>query len=161
MLRVCVCVIVSLCGSVCSVLFKNVSISKLIVRPTLFQQTQNSNLPLNALGSQLTSGLPSQPTLGSTPPPSISQQQQHAPTQVQVPPQPSTPSSTVGPSSTPTHMPGSIPRPPTAMSTPPDPSQPLTPLQPQSEPSSQMQQPTSVQAQHPATPVRRSSVLSA
>uniref|UniRef100_A0A3Q3B571 histone acetyltransferase n=1 Tax=Kryptolebias marmoratus TaxID=37003 RepID=A0A3Q3B571_KRYMA len=100
-------------------------------------QTQNSNLPLNALGSQLPSGPPAQPTLRSTPPPNVSQQQQqqHALMQAQVPPQPSTPSSTAGPSSTPTHMPSSIPRPPAAMSTPPDPSQPLTPLQPHSEPS--------------------------
>lgn len=39
------------------------------------------------------------------------------------------------------------------MSTPPDPSQPLTPLQPQPEPPNQIQQPTSVQAQHPSTPM--------
>uniref|UniRef100_A0A8C6KGR7 histone acetyltransferase n=1 Tax=Nothobranchius furzeri TaxID=105023 RepID=A0A8C6KGR7_NOTFU len=124
----------------------------LIVCPTLFQPPQNSNIPLNALGFQLSSGPAPQPTLDTTPPPSVSQQQQNAPTQAHGPPQPSTPSSTVGPSSTPTHIPSSLPRPPAAMSTPPDPSQPLTPLQPHSEPSSQMQQPTSVQAQHPATP---------
>uniref|UniRef100_A0A8C6KFJ1 histone acetyltransferase n=1 Tax=Nothobranchius furzeri TaxID=105023 RepID=A0A8C6KFJ1_NOTFU len=117
----------------------------LIVCPTLFQPPQNSNIPLNALGFQLSSGPAPQPTLDTTPPPSVSQQQQNAPTQAHGPPQPSTPSSTVGPSSTPTHIPSSLPRPPAAMSTPPDPSQPLTPLQPHSEPSSQMQQPTSVQ----------------
>uniref|UniRef100_A0A8C6KDY4 histone acetyltransferase n=1 Tax=Nothobranchius furzeri TaxID=105023 RepID=A0A8C6KDY4_NOTFU len=116
----------------CLAASKIARISTLIVCPTLFQPPQNSNIPLN-------------PTLDTTPPPSVSQQQQNAPTQAHGPPQPSTPSSTVGPSSTPTHIPSSLPRPPAAMSTPPDPSQPLTPLQPHSEPSSQMQQPTSVQ----------------
>ncbi|XP_072225493.1 CREB binding protein b isoform X4 [Leuresthes tenuis] len=130
------------------------------------QQPQNSNLPLNALsslGSQLPSGPPPQSTLRSTPPPNASaslqppqqqqQQQHHAPSQAQVSQQPSTPSSTVGPSSTPTHIPSGLPRPPSAMGTPPDTSQPLTPLQPQPDPPSQMQQPTSVQAQHPSTPL--------
>uniref|UniRef100_A0A672HTJ7 histone acetyltransferase n=1 Tax=Salarias fasciatus TaxID=181472 RepID=A0A672HTJ7_SALFA len=143
-------------------------------RPSLFLQPQNSNLPMNALGplgSQLPCGPAAQPTLGTTPPPNASaglqpqqqqqqqlqpqqQQQHHAPPQAQVPPQPSTPSSAGGPSSTPTHMPSSLPGPPSAMGTPPDPSQPLTPAQPQTDPSSQIPQPTSVQAQHPSTPVR-------
>lgn len=134
--------------------------------PSLFQQPSNSALPLNALGSlssQLPCGPAAQPSLGATPPPNASaslqpQQQQlqqhHTPTQAQGPPQPPTPVSAGGPSSTPTHIPGSLPGPPSAMSTPPDPSQPLTPLQPHPEPPSQMQQPTSVQAQHPSTPVR-------
>ncbi|XP_030590923.1 CREB binding protein b isoform X3 [Archocentrus centrarchus] len=128
-------------------------------------QSQNSNLPLNALGShgsQLPCGPTAQPTLGTTPPPSASaslQQQQHppqphhTPTQSQMLPQPSTPVSTGGPSSTPTHIPSGLPRPPSALGTPPDLSHPLTPLQPQPEPLSQMQQPTSVQAQHPSTPL--------
>uniref|UniRef100_A0AAQ5Z1A4 histone acetyltransferase n=1 Tax=Amphiprion ocellaris TaxID=80972 RepID=A0AAQ5Z1A4_AMPOC len=122
---------------------------------------QNSNLPLNALGSlgsQLPCGPTAQPALGTTPPPgasaSLQPQQHHAPSQAHGPPRPSTPASTGGPSSTPTHIPSSLPGPPSAMGTPPDPSQPLTPLQPQPEPPSQMQQPTSVQAQHPSTPVR-------
>uniref|UniRef100_A0A7N9AT44 histone acetyltransferase n=1 Tax=Mastacembelus armatus TaxID=205130 RepID=A0A7N9AT44_9TELE len=143
-------------------------ICMIIVHPSLFQQPQNSNLPLNALGSlgsQLPCGPTAQPPLGVTPPPNASaslqsqqqqqQQQQHhhhAPTQAHVPPQPSTPASTGGPSSTPTHIPSSLPGPPSAMGTPPDPSQPLTPLQPQPEPPSQIQQPTSVQAHHPSTP---------
>lgn len=143
-----------------------VNIDMLTMHPSFFQQPQNSNLPLNALGSlgsQLPCGPAAQPTMGATPSPNASaslqpQQQQlqqhHAPTQAQVPPRPSTPASTGGPSSTPTHIPSSLPGPPSAMSTPPDPSQPLTPLQPQPEPPSQMQQPTSVQAQHPSTPVR-------
>ena len=140
----------------------------LTVHPSLFQQPQNSNLPLNALGSlssQLPCGPTAQPTLRATPPPNASaslqppppQQQQlqqhHASAQAQVPPGPSTPASVGGPSSTPTHVPSSHPGPPSAMGTPPDPSLPLTPLQPQTEPPSQMQQPTSVQAQHPSTPV--------
>ncbi|KAM9745928.1 CREB binding protein b isoform 2-T2 [Menidia menidia] len=141
----------------------NIGLGQAMSQPA--QQSQNSNLPLNALsslGSQLPSGPPAQPVLGSTPPPNASaglQQQQHhhhhhhAPSQAQVPQQPSTPSSTVGPSSTPTHIPSGLPRPPSAMSTPPDPSQPLTPLQPQPEPPTQMQQPSSVQAQHPSTPL--------
>uniref|UniRef100_A0AAQ5ZVZ8 histone acetyltransferase n=1 Tax=Amphiprion ocellaris TaxID=80972 RepID=A0AAQ5ZVZ8_AMPOC len=135
------------------------------VRPpmhsSLFQPQQNSNLPLNALGSlgsQLPCGPTAQPALGTTPPPgasaSLQPQQHHAPSQAHGPPRPSTPASTGGPSSTPTHIPSSLPGPPSAMGTPPDPSQPLTPLQPQPEPPSQMQQPTSVQAQHPSTPVR-------
>uniref|UniRef100_A0A4W6BUD5 histone acetyltransferase n=1 Tax=Lates calcarifer TaxID=8187 RepID=A0A4W6BUD5_LATCA len=136
------------------------------------KRPQNSNLPLNALGSlgpQLPCGPAPQPTLGATPPPNASaslqpqqqqqqpqlqqQQQHHAPAQAQVPPQPSTPASAGGPSSTPTHIPSSLPGPPSAMGTPPDPSQPLTPLQAQPEPPNQMQQPTSVQAQHPSTPL--------
>uniref|UniRef100_A0A672HQL3 histone acetyltransferase n=1 Tax=Salarias fasciatus TaxID=181472 RepID=A0A672HQL3_SALFA len=140
---------------------------------TAVSQPQNSNLPMNALGplgSQLPCGPAAQPTLGTTPPPNASaglqpqqqqqqqlqpqqQQQHHAPPQAQVPPQPSTPSSAGGPSSTPTHMPSSLPGPPSAMGTPPDPSQPLTPAQPQTDPSSQIPQPTSVQAQHPSTPL--------
>uniref|UniRef100_A0A3P8SCF4 histone acetyltransferase n=1 Tax=Amphiprion percula TaxID=161767 RepID=A0A3P8SCF4_AMPPE len=131
---------------------------------------QNSNLPLNALGSlgsQLPCGPTAQPALGTTPPPGASaslqpqqqqQQQHHAPSQAQGPPRPSTPASTGGPSSTPTHIPSSLPGPPSAMGTPPDPSQPLTPLQPQPEPPSQMQQPTSVQAQHPSTPLSQAAV---
>ncbi|XP_029015864.1 CREB binding protein b isoform X2 [Betta splendens] len=145
----------------------NVNVGQLT--PTAVTQPQNSNLPLNAmgsLGSQLPCGPSAQPTLGTTPPPNASaslqpqqqqqqqQQQQlqqhHAPTQAQVPTQPSTPASTGGPSSTPTHILSGFPGPPSA--TPPDP-QPLTPQQPQPEPSSQMQQPTSVQAQHPSTPM--------
>nr|XP_015801081.2 CREB binding protein b isoform X2 [Nothobranchius furzeri] len=131
----------------------NLGLGQAMPQAAVAQPPQNSNIPLNALGFQLSSGPAPQPTLDTTPPPSVSQQQQNAPTQAHGPPQPSTPSSTVGPSSTPTHIPSSLPRPPAAMSTPPDPSQPLTPLQPHSEPSSQMQQPTSVQAQHPATPL--------
>uniref|UniRef100_A0A7N8WIJ3 histone acetyltransferase n=1 Tax=Mastacembelus armatus TaxID=205130 RepID=A0A7N8WIJ3_9TELE len=139
------------------------------IAQTAVTQPQNSNLPLNALGSlgsQLPCGPTAQPPLGVTPPPNASaslqsqqqqqQQQQHhhhAPTQAHVPPQPSTPASTGGPSSTPTHIPSSLPGPPSAMGTPPDPSQPLTPLQPQPEPPSQIQQPTSVQAHHPSTPL--------
>uniref|UniRef100_A0A3Q1FDS4 histone acetyltransferase n=1 Tax=Acanthochromis polyacanthus TaxID=80966 RepID=A0A3Q1FDS4_9TELE len=124
-------------------------------------QVRNSNLPLNALGSlssQLPCGPTAQPALGSTPPPGASaslqpQQQHHAPPQAQGPQRPSTPASTGGPSSTPTHIPSSLPGPPSAMGTPPDPSQPLTPLQPQPDPPNQMQQPASVQAQHPSTPL--------
>ncbi|XP_013769098.1 CREB binding protein b [Pundamilia nyererei] len=132
-------------------------------------QPQNSNLPLNApssIGSQLPCGPTAQPALGTTPPPSASATQQqpppppppqpqphHTPTHSQMLPQPSTPVSTGGPSSTPTHIPSGLPRPPSALGTPPDPSHPLTPLQPQPEPSSQMQQPSSVQAQHPSTPL--------
>nr|XP_046272094.1 CREB binding protein b isoform X2 [Scatophagus argus] len=127
-------------------------------------QSQNSNLPLNALGSlgsQLPCGPAAQPTLRATPPPNTSTslqpqqqlQQHHASAQAQVPPQPPTPASTGGPSSTPTHLPSSLPGPPSAMGTPPDPSLPLTPVQPQTEPANQMQQPTSVQAQHPSTPL--------
>ncbi|XP_049416437.1 CREB binding protein b isoform X7 [Epinephelus fuscoguttatus] len=143
----------------------NVGLSQPLTQAAVTQQPQNSNLPLNALGtlgSQLPCGPAAQPTLGATPPPNASaslqpqQQQQlqqhHAPAQAQVPPQPSTPASTGGPSSTPTHIPSSLPGPPSALGTP-DPSQPLTPLQPQTEPPSQMQQPTSVQAQHPSTPL--------
>lgn len=129
------------------------------------QQPQNSNLPLNALGSlgsQLPCGPPSQTPLRATPPPNTSaslqaQQQQHhhlASAQQQVPLQPPTPVSASGPSTTPTHIPSSLPSIPQAMSTTPEPSLPLTPLQPQTDPSSQMQQPSSVQAQHPSTPVR-------
>ena len=145
------------------------------MHPSLFQQPQSSNLPLNAmgsLGSQLPCGPAAQPTLRDTPPPNASaslqpqqqQQQQslqqhHASAQAQVPQQPSTPASAGGPSSTPTHVPSSLPGPPSAMGTPPDPSLPLTPLQPQTEPPSQMQQPTSVQAQHPSTPVRNECLL--
>jgi len=127
--------------------------------PSLSQKPPNSNLPLNALGSHgplLPCGPPAQPTLRATPPPNASAsllQQHHASAQAQVPPQPTTPVSTGGPSSTPTHMPSSHPGPPSAMGTP-DPSQPITPLQPQTEPPSQMQQPTSEKAQHPSTPVR-------
>ncbi|KAK5604460.1 hypothetical protein CRENBAI_016979 [Crenichthys baileyi] len=129
----------------------NIGMGQTMPQAAVAQQQQTSNLPLNALGSQLPSG---PTTRGTPPPPNVSQQQQqHAPTQAQVPPQPSTPGSTVGPSSTPTHIPSSLPRPPAAMNTPPDPSQPLTPLQPPSEPPSQMQQPTSVQPQHPSTPL--------
>ncbi|XP_014839101.1 PREDICTED: CREB-binding protein-like isoform X1 [Poecilia mexicana] len=135
----------------------NIGMGQTMPQAAVAQQQQTSNLPLNALGSQLPSGPTTQPARGTPPPPSISQQQQqqqqHAPTQAQVPPQPSTPGSAVGPPSTPTHIPSSLPRPPAAMSTPPDPSQPLTPLQPPSEPPSQMQQPTSVQPQHPSTPL--------
>lgn len=135
----------------------------LTVHPSSFQQPQNSNLPLNALGSlgsQLPCGPAAQTTLRATPPPNASaslqpqQQQHHASAQAQVPPRPPTPASAGGPSSTPTHVPSSLPGPPSAMSTPPEPPLPLTPLQPQTEPPSQMQQPTSVQAQHPSTPVR-------
>ncbi|XP_047215364.1 CREB-binding protein-like [Girardinichthys multiradiatus] len=128
----------------------NIGMGQTMPQAAVVQQQQTSNLPLNALGSQLPSG---PTTRGTPPPPNVSQQQQHAPTQAQVPPQPSTPGSTVGPSSNPTHIPSSLPRPPAAMSTPPDPSQPVTPLQPPSEPPSQMQQPTSVQPQHPSTPL--------
>lgn len=133
------------------------------MHPSSFQQPQNSNLPLNALGSlgsQLPCGPAAQTTLRATPPPNASaslqpqQQQHHASAQAQVPPRPPTPASAGGPSSTPTHVPSSLPGPPSAMSTPPEPPLPLTPLQPQTEPPSQMQQPTSVQAQHPSTPVR-------
>uniref|UniRef100_A0A8D0CUE5 histone acetyltransferase n=1 Tax=Sander lucioperca TaxID=283035 RepID=A0A8D0CUE5_SANLU len=145
----------------------NVGLGQPISQAAVTQQPQNSNLPLNALGSlgaQLPCGPAVQPTLGATPPTNVSaslqpqqQQQQlqqhHASAQAQVPPRPSTPASTGGPSSTPTHIPSSLPGPPSAMGTP-DPSQPLTPLQAQTEPPSQMQQPTSVQAQHPSTPVR-------
>uniref|UniRef100_A0A7N8YEL2 histone acetyltransferase n=1 Tax=Mastacembelus armatus TaxID=205130 RepID=A0A7N8YEL2_9TELE len=147
----------------------NVGLGQPIAQTAVTQQPQNSNLPLNALGSlgsQLPCGPTAQPPLGVTPPPNASaslqsqqqqqQQQQHhhhAPTQAHVPPQPSTPASTGGPSSTPTHIPSSLPGPPSAMGTPPDPSQPLTPLQPQPEPPSQIQQPTSVQAHHPSTPL--------
>ncbi|XP_068192840.1 CREB binding protein b isoform X2 [Antennarius striatus] len=129
-------------------------------------QPQNPNHPLNALGSlgpQLPCGPTPQPTLRATPPPNASaslqpQQQQlqlhHASAQAHVPQQPSTPSASVGgPSSTPTHIPSGLPRPPSAIGTPPDNSLPLTPLQPQAEPQSQMQQPTSLQAQHPSTPL--------
>lgn len=134
----------------------------LTVHPSLFQQPQNSNLPLNALGSlssQLPCGPAAQTTLRATPPPNTSvslqpQQQHHASAQAPVPPRTPTPASAGGPSSTPTHVPSSLPGPPSSMSTPPEPSLPLTPLQPQTEPPSQMQQPTSVQAQHPSTPVR-------
>uniref|UniRef100_A0A7N9AR50 histone acetyltransferase n=1 Tax=Mastacembelus armatus TaxID=205130 RepID=A0A7N9AR50_9TELE len=111
----------------------NVGLGQPIAQTAVTQQPQNSNLPLNALGS-LGSQLPCGPT-------------------AHVPPQPSTPASTGGPSSTPTHIPSSLPGPPSAMGTPPDPSQPLTPLQPQPEPPSQIQQPTSVQAHHPSTPL--------
>ncbi|XP_070837820.1 CREB binding protein b isoform X5 [Chaetodon trifascialis] len=134
------------------------------ITQTAVTQPQNSNLPLNALGSlgsQLPCGPAAQPTLRATPPPNASAslqpqqqlQQHHASAQAQVLPQPSTPASVGGPSSTPTHVPSSLPGPPSAMGTPPDPSLPLTPLQPQTEPPSQMQQPTSVQAQHPSTPL--------
>ncbi|TMS15573.1 CREB-binding protein [Larimichthys crocea] len=137
-------------------------------------QPQNSNLPLNALGSlgsQIPCGPAAQPTLRATPPPNapaslqpqqqqLQQQQQqqqqqhhHASAQAQVAPRPSTPASVGGPSSTPTHVPSNLPGPQSAIGTPPDPSLPLTPLQPQTEPPSQMQQPTSVQAQHPSTPL--------
>ncbi|XP_028310158.1 CREB binding protein b isoform X2 [Gouania willdenowi] len=127
-------------------------------------QNSNPNLPLNALGSigpQIPCGPPTQPSLGSTPPPnapsSLQQpppqlQPHHASSQVQAPPQPSTPASTGGPSSTPTHIPSGLHGPPSAIGTP-DPSQPQTPLQPQPEPTSQIQQPTSVQAQPPSTPL--------
>uniref|UniRef100_A0A8C5HM22 histone acetyltransferase n=1 Tax=Gouania willdenowi TaxID=441366 RepID=A0A8C5HM22_GOUWI len=136
------------------------------------QQAQNSNpnLPLNALGSigpQIPCGPPTQPSLGSTPPPnapsSLQQpppqlQPHHASSQVQAPPQPSTPASTGGPSSTPTHIPSGLHGPPSAIGTP-DPSQPQTPLQPQPEPTSQIQQPTSVQAQPPSTPVSYTNIV--
>uniref|UniRef100_A0A667YQK1 histone acetyltransferase n=1 Tax=Myripristis murdjan TaxID=586833 RepID=A0A667YQK1_9TELE len=129
-------------------------------------QAQNSNLPLNALGSlgpQLPCGPVAQPTLRATPPPNASAslqpqqqlQQHHAPPQAQAPPQPSTPVSTGGPSTTPTHVPSGLPGPPSALGTPPAPTQPLTPLQPQPDPPGQIQQPNSVQAQHPSTPVRQ------
>uniref|UniRef100_A0A3Q3Q8H8 histone acetyltransferase n=1 Tax=Monopterus albus TaxID=43700 RepID=A0A3Q3Q8H8_MONAL len=142
----------------------NVGLGQPISQAAVTQQPQNSNLPLNALGSlgsQLPCGPTAQPTLGTTPPPNSSAslqphqqlQQHHVPTQAQVPPQPSTPASTDGPSSTPTHIPSNLPGPPSAMNTPPDPSQPLTPLQPLPEHPSQMQQPTSIQAQHPSTPL--------
>ncbi|XP_029914893.1 CREB binding protein b isoform X4 [Myripristis murdjan] len=128
------------------------------------QQQQNSNLPLNALGSlgpQLPCGPVAQPTLRATPPPNASAslqpqqqlQQHHAPPQAQAPPQPSTPVSTGGPSTTPTHVPSGLPGPPSALGTPPAPTQPLTPLQPQPDPPGQIQQPNSVQAQHPSTPM--------
>uniref|UniRef100_A0A3B4EY83 histone acetyltransferase n=1 Tax=Pundamilia nyererei TaxID=303518 RepID=A0A3B4EY83_9CICH len=135
------------------------------MRTPLFQQPQNSNLPLNApssIGSQLPCGPTAQPALGTTPPPSASATQQqpppppppqpqphHTPTHSQMLPQPSTPVSTGGPSSTPTHIPSGLPRPPSALGTPPDPSHPLTPLQPQPEPSSQMQQPSSEEETKP------------
>ncbi|XP_070837821.1 CREB binding protein b isoform X6 [Chaetodon trifascialis] len=142
----------------------NVGLGQPITQTAVTQQPQNSNLPLNALGSlgsQLPCGPAAQPTLRATPPPNASAslqpqqqlQQHHASAQAQVLPQPSTPASVGGPSSTPTHVPSSLPGPPSAMGTPPDPSLPLTPLQPQTEPPSQMQQPTSVQAQHPSTPL--------
>lgn len=134
--------------------------------PFFVQQSQNANLPLNALGSlgsQLPCGPASQTPLRATPPPNTSanlqtQQQQHhhhhlASAQQQVPLQPPTPVSASGPSTTPTHIPSSLPGLPQAMSTTPEPSLPLTPLQPQTESASQMQQPSSVQAQHPSTPV--------
>lgn len=130
---------------------------------TLFQQPQNSSLPMNALGSlgsQLPPGPTAQPPLGTTPPPNASatlqphqQQTPHAAAQAQVP-RPSTPSSSMGSSFTPSHIPNSLPRPPSTMGPPSVPSQPVTPQQPQPEPPSQMQQCTSVQAQHPSTPVR-------
>ncbi|CAJ1075040.1 CREB binding protein b isoform X3 [Xyrichtys novacula] len=142
----------------------NVGMGQPITQPAVTQQ--NSNLPLNSLGSlgsQMPCGTSVQTPLGPTPPPNASaslqpqqQQQQlqhHASAQAQVPPQPSTPASTGGPSTTPTHIPNSLPGPPSARSSTPDPSQPLTPIQPQPEPPSQMQQPTSVQAQHPSTPL--------
>nr|XP_057905325.1 CREB binding protein b isoform X2 [Doryrhamphus excisus] len=124
-------------------------------------QPPNSNLPLNALGSlssQLPCGTAAQPSLGGTPPPNPStslpvHQQHHPPAQGPVQPQPNTPGSTSGPSSNQTHIPSNLPRPPSAMSTASDPSQPLTPLQPQPDTSSQLQQPTSVPAQHPSTPM--------
>lgn len=140
--------------------------SLLTVHPSLFQQPQNSNLPLNALGSlgsQLPCGPAAQTALRATPPPntsvSLQPQQHHASAQAPVPPRTPTPASAGGPSSTPTHVPSGLPGPPSSMSTPPEPSLPLTPLQPQTEPPSQTQQPTSVQAQHPSTPVRCHDVM--
>uniref|UniRef100_A0A8C7Z5H9 histone acetyltransferase n=1 Tax=Oryzias sinensis TaxID=183150 RepID=A0A8C7Z5H9_9TELE len=125
-------------------------------------QPQNSSLPMNALGSlgsQLPPGPTAQPPLGTTPPPNASatlqphqQQTPHAAAQAQVP-RPSTPSSSMGSSFTPSHIPNSLPRPPSTMGPPSVPSQPVTPQQPQPEPPSQMQQCTSVQAQHPSTPL--------
>ncbi|XP_024128588.1 CREB binding protein b isoform X2 [Oryzias melastigma] len=141
----------------------NVGPGQAVSQAAAAQQPQNSSLPLNALGSlgsQLPPGPPAQPPLGSTPPPNASatlqphqQQTPHAAAQAPVPPQPSTPNSSIGSSFTPSHIPNSLPRPPSAMGPPSVPSQPVTPQQPQPEPPSQMQQCTSVQAQHPSTPL--------
>ncbi|KAM6904880.1 CREB binding protein b isoform 2-T2 [Xenentodon cancila] len=150
-------------GAAAGAMNVNVGLGQTMSQASVAQQPQNSNLPLNTMGShgsQLPSGPTVQPTLGTTPPPNASAslqpqqlQHHHTPTQTQVPQQPSTPSSTIGPSSTPTPIPSSLSRPPSAMGTPPERSQPLTPAQPQPEPPSQMQQPTSVQAQRPSTPL--------
>ncbi|KAM9392722.1 LOW QUALITY PROTEIN: CREB binding protein b [Pholidichthys leucotaenia] len=144
----------------------NMGMGQTMSQTAVAQQPQNSNLPLNALsslGSQLPCGPTAPPNLGPTPPPNASgglqpqqplqQEQNHAPTQAQVLPQPSTPVSMGGPSSTPTHIPSSLPGPPSVIGTPPEPSQPLTPVQPQTEPPNLSHQPHSVQAQHPSTPV--------
>ncbi|KAF3846355.1 hypothetical protein F7725_003433 [Dissostichus mawsoni] len=108
----------------------NVNLGQPITQSAV-KQPQNSNLPLNALGplgSKLPCGPAAPPSLGPTPPPNASAglqphqlQQHHASSQAQAPPQPTTPTSTGGPSSTPTHMPSSLPGPPSAMGTP-DPS---------------------------------------
>uniref|UniRef100_A0A667Z649 histone acetyltransferase n=1 Tax=Myripristis murdjan TaxID=586833 RepID=A0A667Z649_9TELE len=148
----------------------NVGLGQTTAQAAVTQQQQNSNLPLNALGSlgpQLPCGPVAQPTLRATPPPNASAslqpqqqlQQHHAPPQAQAPPQPSTPVSTGGPSTTPTHVPSGLPGPPSALGTPPAPTQPLTPLQPQPDPPGQIQQPNSVQAQHPSTPLTTPSAL--
>uniref|UniRef100_A0A3P8WIV3 histone acetyltransferase n=1 Tax=Cynoglossus semilaevis TaxID=244447 RepID=A0A3P8WIV3_CYNSE len=141
----------------------NVGLGQPLTQAAITQQQpqQNSNLPLNALGSlgpQLSCGPAAQSTLGATPPPSApasmqpqQQQQHHAPPQAKVPTRPSTPASIGGPSSTPTHIPSNLPGASTAMETPANISQPLTPLQSQPEPPSQMQQPSSVKAQQPTS----------
>ncbi|XP_057717345.1 CREB binding protein b isoform X1 [Corythoichthys intestinalis] len=123
-------------------------------------QSQNSNLALNALGTlgpQMPCGPAAQPGMGTTPPPnpsaSLQMQPHHPPASTPLLQQPSTPASTGGPGSNQAHVPGSHPGPPSVVSTPPDPTQPLTPLQPQPEPSGMSQQPNSVQAQHPSTPL--------
>uniref|UniRef100_H3CNJ7 histone acetyltransferase n=1 Tax=Tetraodon nigroviridis TaxID=99883 RepID=H3CNJ7_TETNG len=136
----------------------NVGLGQPITQPAV-SQPQNSNLPLNALGSlgsQLACGPASQTPLRATPPPntsvSLQAQQQQQQAQQQVSLQPPTPASASGPSTTPTHISSGLPASQT-MSTTPESSLPLTPLQPQTEASSQMQQPSSVQAQHPSTPL--------
>ncbi|KAM4598373.1 CREB binding protein b [Polymixia lowei] len=140
----------------------NVGLGQPTAQAAVTQQQQNSNLPLNPLGSlgpQLPCGAVAQPPLRATPPPNASanppQQQQlqqhHAPPQAQ--PRPSTPVSAGGPSSTPTHVSGGPPGPPSVLGTPPASSQPLTPLPPQPDPPGQTQQPSSVQPQHPGTPL--------
>ncbi|XP_077412270.1 CREB binding protein b isoform X2 [Vanacampus margaritifer] len=136
----------------------NVGMGQPVTQPGT--QPQNSNHPLNALGtlgSQLPCGPAAQPGMGSTPSPNPSaslQMPQHL-TSAQVPvlQQPSTPASTGGPASNQGHIPGSHPGPPSVIGTPPDPSQPLTPVQPHPEPHGQVQKPASVQAQNPSTPM--------
>ncbi|XP_077589809.1 CREB-binding protein-like [Stigmatopora nigra] len=137
--------------------FLNAGGSAMNVNTPSLAQSQNSNLSLNALGT-LGPQMPCGPAVA---PPTASanlqmqqQQQHHPPSSVPPPQQPSTPASTGGPASNQTHLPGSHPGPPSVVNTPPDPAQPLTPMQPSGM---MTQQPNSVQAQHPSTPLSQAS----